>query len=128
MTMSATHSTPDAQIKELELALLDPQTRASRQMLDSLLCDEFTEFGAAGVPAGKREIIAGLLAQSNQTKIEREAADMQVSLLSNTVALVTYTLDKRVDGAPPQQSLRSSVWLLRDGRWQMRFHQGTRAA
>lgn len=37
-------------------------------------------------------------------------------MLSDEVALVTYR------GA---KANRASVWIRRDGQWQMRFHQGT---
>ncbi len=37
--------------------------------------------------------------------------------LSATVVLVTYR----------SPSLRSSIWVLRKGKWQLVFHQGTKA-
>ncbi|MNR67917.1 hypothetical protein D3C85_1921600 [compost metagenome] len=44
--------------------------------------------------------------------------------LSETAVLATYRiLNEETGGA----TLRSSIWKLKDGRWQMFFHQGTPA-
>ena len=48
--------------------------------------------------------------------------DFAVDLVADDVALVTYRM------TTPIPSNRSSLWLRRDGRWVMRFHQGTRTA
>lgn len=45
-----------------------------------------------------------------------EPQDLAVDELADGIALVTYTLDG---------TWRSSIWIREDGRWQMRFHQGT---
>jgi len=47
--------------------------------------------------------------------------------LSEQVALVTFRTVARAPGVPPRHALRSSVWVRRDGRWRLRFHQGTPA-
>jgi hypothetical protein len=45
------------------------------------------------------------------------------------VALTRYRLlRRRSTRDKPTQSLRSSVWRERDGRWQITFHQGTGVA
>jgi len=45
------------------------------------------------------------------------------------LALVTYRAERRNEfGALTAMSLRSSVWILRDNRWKILFHQGTPAA
>ena len=47
--------------------------------------------------------------------------------LSGHVVLVTYRSIARAPGVPARHALRSSVWVRRDGRWLIRFHQGTPA-
>jgi hypothetical protein len=42
--------------------------------------------------------------------------------LAPDVVLATYRV---VDETRKQHTLRSSIWKLKDGRWQMVFHQGT---
>ena len=32
---------------------------------------------------------------------------------------------QEVAGAPSVRRLRSSIWIRRDGRWRLAFHQGT---
>jgi len=46
--------------------------------------------------------------------------DFEIELLATEVVLATYRMP------PPHASLRSSIWVRRNGRWVMRFHQGTR--
>ncbi len=108
-------------LQALEERLLQPEVRGNRALLEELLTPEFSEFGSSGRVFGREAIVALLAAEqgSNDMRLEELACD----LLAPGVALVTYRI---VRGAGPG-SLRSSVWVQRDGRWQMRFHQGTRA-
>jgi glyoxylase I family protein len=47
--------------------------------------------------------------------------DFAVARLGVGVALVTYR------SRDPRHARRSSIWVRRNGRWQMVFHQGTLA-
>ncbi len=49
---------------------------------------------------------------------------MTVSLLSPTVALVTYTVTRTAEGTEVH-SRRCSVWQLDGEQWQVVYHQGT---
>ena len=85
--------------------------------LESLIADGFLEFGASGRTwdeASMRRTLAGALPTA---PVDLE--DFVVEALADDVALVTYRL------GPPRPSNRSSVWVRREGRWQVRFHQGT---
>jgi hypothetical protein len=58
------------------------------------------------------------------------AADVTVEAfvaapLRDDVVLVTYRSIARAPGVPARHAWRSSVWVRRDGRWRLRFHQGT---
>ncbi len=104
---------------ELELRLLDPSVRRNPGVLDSLLADEFREFGSSGREFNKARIIAELQTESYTPPT---ICGFEARLLSTGVALVTYkTL--RDDGT---SALRSSLWIERDGKWQVLFHQGTK--
>ena len=47
-------------------------------------------------------------------------------MLGPGVVLVTYRIARRASPEEsPQHLLRSSIWKLIDGQWQMVFHQGT---
>lgn len=48
--------------------------------------------------------------------------DFEINPLSEDVVLTTFRVK---DDTRMQDTLRSSIWKFRDGRWQMFFHQGT---
>ncbi len=107
------------EIETLEARLLDPEVRASASQLSTLLADDFVEFGSSGRVYDKNAIVAAL---ATETSRAREMLDFRVTMLGPDSALATY----RVETAS-SASLRSSTWIRRDGRWQLRFHQGTTA-
>lgn len=110
-------------LQDLEEQLLTHSVRTNPAALSSLLTEEFREFGSPGRIFSKPEIIHELQHESpSQTSIQ----DFHVSLLSDKIALVTYRAIKRQPGSQSIESLRSSLWIFREGRWQMHFHQGTR--
>jgi hypothetical protein len=111
-------------LRELEEELLLPATRRSSEALASLLTDEFREVGSSGRAYNKRQVLEALQSESlTQVSI----TDFRVTLLAEGVALVTYRAIRRDQLDEASASLRSSVWVMRDARWQMLFHQGTKA-
>ncbi len=78
-----------------------------------LIADDFLEFGRSG-RVWTRDAIRDVLEGPPCSPGPIDGFD--VTELAEGVALVTYrTADAN----------RSSIWVRRDGRWQMRFHQGT---
>ena len=61
--------------------------------------------------------------------VHRSLLDFNTSVLAPGAVLVTYRTVRQgaVPDEQPIHSLRSSIWKLIDGRWQMLFHQGTRS-
>ena len=54
-------------------------------------------------------------------------SDFEARLLAPGVALVTYKTTRRASpGQPASAALRSSLWVERENRWQVIFHQGTK--
>lgn len=106
-------------LRELEESLLEPDVRKSERLVE-LIADDFVEFGSSGRTYTKADLVAALKAESPTLQ---STADFRVELLAPTAALVTYRI--RRHSQPPLDTLRSSTWRLRDGRWQMVFHQGT---
>ncbi len=106
------------EIYRLETELLRPEVRHSAEELDALLDDGFVEFGSSGRAWDKRRVVEALLGEQT-ARIEVE--DFRVRPLGENAALATYR-SRRPDGAV---SLRSSVWLRKDGEWKLAFHQGT---
>ena len=113
----------EAHLRTLEEELLQPDVRKSATRLDALLAEGFIEFGSSGRVFDKQAIIDSLRSES---PARRSLTDFKALPLGPDVVLTTYravsygALDEQ-----PIHSLRSSVWRLLDGRWQMVFHQGT---
>ena len=57
--------------------------------------------------------------------VETPLEDFTLELASPALAFVSYRSATRLADGSVRRALRSSVWVLRDGRWQIRFHQGT---
>jgi hypothetical protein len=110
-------------LRELEGRLLRPEVRKSPGDIDALLAEDFVEFGSSGHVFDKRQTIANLRTES---PVRRSFEDFKTAQLDPGVVLTTYRAIRHgVTGEQPTFSLRSSIWRLTDGRWQMLFHQGT---
>ena len=104
----------------LEERLLHPDREHDRAALVPLFAEEFKEFCSSGRVFNRQQVIDVLL------KSEPRAATIHhffVEHLSENVALATYRATTNI-----AVSHRSSLWILRDNRWQLLFHQGTVAA
>ena len=114
-----------AELKRLELLLMDPAVRRERERVAGLLAEDFVEFGSSG-RVWTRESTLELLTTESYTPPEVEA--FKCRMLGENVALVTYRA-RRANMATGEWTvtLRSSIWTRVSGNWQMRFHQGTQA-
>lgn len=111
------------ELLELERKLLDPELRRNPEKLAHLLADDFIEFGSSGHSLDKKRILFLL---RKQTPADLAIEEFRVIEIAPSSALVTYrasTESTRVSAA--RYSLRSSLWMQRNGSWQMVFHQGT---
>lgn len=106
-----------------ESALLRPGT--SDETRSQLIAADFEEIGSSGRTYDKARILAFL--RSLSPDAITQIADLKVAMLAPDIALVTYA-SRRQSPSPPAAALRSSLWIFRDSRWQLRFHQGTPAA
>ena len=113
-----------AELRALELRLLQPEVRRDRSAVASLLAPDFVEFGSSG-RIFTREQILDLLEHEEPARLEMTG--FAARMVSAEVALVLYQ-STRPDGPlePGATFLRSSLWVRCAGRWQMIFHQGTR--
>jgi hypothetical protein len=109
--------------RQLEERLLLREGRSSPETVSALLAAEFVEFGRSGSVFNRQSVIEAL---QKEEAVERMMSDFSVRRLAQGVALVTYRSTRRdPEGGKDVHSLRSSIWKLIDGRWQMIFHQGT---
>jgi hypothetical protein len=115
--------TPIEEVRGLELGLLTEAVRKDPARLALLLTDEFCEFGCSGRTYSKAEVIAELLAEH-----ERRIAmkDFATQMIDSSTMLVRYRSVREGEDGVTVEALRSSIWVMREGRWQILFHQGTR--
>lgn len=114
----------ESQLRKLEMDLLRPEVRRNPEMLASLLAEEFREFGSSGRIYTRDEIVNLLSAEFPWTF---SVTDFSVTTPAAGAALVTYQATRHSESLPEEsKSLRSSLWVLRDDRWKMLFHQGTK--
>ena len=113
--------------RALEEQLLDNTVRRSSETLNMLLADEFVEFGSSGVIYGRQEVVDALSSEPSEGNSPlRSAHDFKMSSLSHDTVLVTYRSVRKYPGTDRDfRALRSSIWRLIDGQWQMFFHQCT---
>ena len=110
-------------IQKLEEQLLRPEVRRSRPALEALLADDITIFATDGAAYNKAQVIDAL---EREATYRRSLTDFHIVALAEDVVLATYRVTRRNDTSIESvDSLRSSIWTYRDGRWQLVFHQGT---
>lgn len=103
------------ELLRLESALASRDPTGVEGGLMSLIADDFLEFGQGGRAWTARSVREAMEAPGDPAVIE----DFEVAELAEGVVLATYV----IPGTPPV--VRSSIWVHRTGRWQVRFHQGT---
>lgn len=109
-------------LREWEASLLTNAVRKDGARVAELLADDFREFGRSGKVYTKPEILAFLQAED---ELQVRMTDFACQAVGEDVALVTYRSERTEPGGAVLSALRSSLWVLRAGRWQMVFHQGT---
>ncbi len=125
VTQNGRNEKAAAHLRTLEESLLDTAVRRDGDRLRELLAEDFLEFGSSGRVWTRKSIIDLLATETNFFRPAIE--EFQCSFLSEKVALVTYhTVRNDAKTGERLASLRSSIWVLHDGQWRMRFHQGTR--
>jgi hypothetical protein len=111
-------------LRRLEEQLLDPTIRRNSELVASMLADDFIEFGASGRIFNKTSILEDL--KNEPPRPASTLTDFATREISPTAILATYKATRRnLAGEITGQSLRSSLWIHLDGRWQITFHQGT---
>lgn len=101
----------------LEERLLHPDREPDRSALIPLLAEEFKEFCSSGRIFNRDQTVEVLLSASPRPAT---IAFFYVAMLAPNVALATYH-----SATTLATTNRSSLWVFRDNRWQILFHQGT---
>jgi len=111
-----------AHLEAQEKRLLSVDTRSIVETIDILLADDFLEIGASGAVYDKAKIRRLL---PLETPTQRTLSHFSLLCRENDTAVVIYRVVREAEDLPPAETARSSVWVFRDKRWQMRYHQGT---
>jgi hypothetical protein len=113
------------QIRHLEEKLLRYEVRQNVAELSELISEDFIEFGNSGRGYSKRDVLEEL---PHAAAVDMKIDDFRVRALTQDVALSNYrTISRDEQTGRETRSLRSSIWQLTEGRWQIVFHQGTPA-
>jgi hypothetical protein len=111
------------ELLELEKKLIHPELRRTPEKLAPLLADDFMEFGSGGHAYDKKRVLF-LLRRLATAEIFIE--EFRLINVGDSAVLVTYrACTESTRSSAARYSLRSSLWVLRNGGWRMLFHQGT---
>jgi Uncharacterized protein conserved in bacteria len=113
------------EIQSLEEALHRPEIRRCRKALETLLSDEFVEFGASGSVYDRTSIINLLLQERPGDACCLRAANYVLKPITDDAVLLTYEAERSHANGSRRNVLRSSIWKYDGLKWQMFFHQGT---
>jgi hypothetical protein len=108
------------QLYTLEERLLHPDREPDRTALIPMFAEEYREFCTSGRIYTRQQTIDVLLTSAPRTAT---ILHFYVTQLAENVVLATYRATTSV-----ASSHRSSLWIFRDNRWQLFFHQGTIAS
>ena len=87
------------------------------ELFDSIERQTFRDFDIVISDHSKDDVIEWLVTES---PFSYEVSEFETDKLSETVVLATYKINMK-----NSLSMRSSIWVMKDDRWQLRFHQGT---
>jgi hypothetical protein len=117
----------EEELRRLEEMLLEPEVRRNSELVAALIGDDFVEFGSSGRVFDKAAILAELKDEVRTRNVI--LSEFGCRMLAEGIALITYRTTRRHEGGAVLGSAwRSSVWVNREGRWQLVFHQGTPSA
>jgi hypothetical protein len=114
-------------LRELEESLLRPESRRDVEALSKVIAPDFREVGASGHTYDRAAILQSV--PNDPSPESYVISDFVVTELDIHVAMVSYRLEASyADEEAPRRTIRTSLWRLAEGGWQVFFHQGTPAA
>jgi hypothetical protein len=106
------------ELAHLETSLWRAETRFDRDHMDTVLAEDFVEFGRSGRTYTKETL------SFERSGIDAHLNQLHASRVGEGVRLVTYVSEVRDDHGV-QRANRSSLWVRAGSSWRLRFHQGT---
>jgi len=108
-------------LEQLEEELWRAETRFNRQYMENIFAADLFEFGRSGRIHSRDKLLS---AKGVEIKARLPLEDLEIRLISNYVAQVTYNSHVEYDGVI-ESARRSSIWSFTNEKWELRFHQGT---
>lgn len=109
------------ELESLEEELWRNETRFNRTYMREVMSPDFFEFGRSGRTYNLEEVLS---IDSQDIEAALPLPNLNIRQLSDDVVQVTY--DSAVGrGKDVEFAHRSSIWSRSDGKWELRFHQGT---
>lgn len=109
-------------ITQLEESPWRAETRLDVRLMRRAFADDSVEFGQSGRSYGREALLA--IAADTSIDAILPLKHLNARHLASDVILVTYVSETTVAGSALKAN-RSSIWSFQDGRWRLRFHQGT---
>ena len=103
----------------LETRLMDPEVRRNGRAAD-MIADDFVEFGGNGRTYNKSDALAMM-----RHHAPRIFALEEFNVSRNRAPDCLSDQNQSIDGGLGRLSVRSSIWVQREGKWQVTFHQAT---
>ena len=123
-----------AQIKQLELKLLNTDLRANPSVIDELLDNAFEEISNNGQVNTRQQVVTWLLNKDNAQLWSLQ--NFRIKWLSNNTVITIYhavvhdQTTEATNGLKQKSnpgSIHSSVWQRSNEHWKMVFHQATKS-
>jgi hypothetical protein len=105
----------------LEESLWIAKTRFNKNYMESILADDFFEFGRSGKIYSRKETLYILLQKIDAVV---PLQNFKLHYISDDVVQTTYISEVTYDNEK-QFANRSSIWVKKTDRWNLYFHQGT---
>jgi len=109
-------------IRALEEHLARSSSENSEQDVSELIADKFIEYGSSGRVYNKTQVLEGILGRE---PVKIDFPNFKVKSLAPDILLTTFQAVLYESDERKIYSLRSSIWKLTEGKWQIIFHQGT---
>ena len=114
----------DEKLRELEIKVMTAAGERRAADIRGLIAEDFLEIGASGRTYTKSEVLAAIeTAPLRKFQIE----DFKIVASGNDWAMVSYRAGEKSEQSSTA-SWRSTLWVQREAKWQIIFHQGTTIA
>nr|MBO2515384.1 DUF4440 domain-containing protein [Gammaproteobacteria bacterium] len=109
---------------DLERQLHKLEVRRDPERLGTLLHTEFEEIDRSGRRYSREEILSEF--HGGKTLPEIHSEGFELTTIADGIVLLTYkSAHIGEDGTRHRWTYRTSLWVRREQRWKLRFHQGT---